>query len=172
MIERLASPASERDVLSLAALLIDAVEAGDAVSFVAPLGVEAAQHWWRGVIEGMAPKGAVLVAREGDRIVGTVQLRPAWAPNQPHRAEVAKLIVHRSARGRRLGRDLMDAVERAARDAGFWLLTLDARSGGVAEGLYRRMGWRVAGTIPRFALDPDGAAYHDAVFMYRELGRE
>lgn len=110
-----------------------------------------------------------LVARGPDGIVGTVQMHPAWAPNQPHRAEIAKLIVHRRARGAGIGQELMRAVEHAAREAGVWLLTLDAKRGGSAERLYRRMGWIHAGTIPRFAIDCDGRTPHDTVIFYKDL---
>jgi len=96
-------------------------------------------------------------------------MHPAWAPNQPHRAEIAKLIVHRHARGQGLGERLMSAVEQEASAAGFSLLTLDAKRGGAAERLYRRMGWIHAGTIPRFAIDCDGRTPHDAVIFYRDL---
>jgi GNAT superfamily N-acetyltransferase len=96
-------------------------------------------------------------------------MHPAWAPNQPHRAEIAKLMVHRRARGSGIGQELMRGVEEAARDAGFLLLTLDAKRGGAAERLYRRMGWIHAGTIPRFAMDGDGRTPHDAVIFYKDL---
>jgi GNAT superfamily N-acetyltransferase len=96
-------------------------------------------------------------------------MHPAWAPNQPHRAEIAKLIVHRRARGAGVGQALMHAIEQAAGDAGFSLLTLDAKRGGAAERLYRRLGWIHAGTIPRFAMDGDGRTPHDAVIFYKDL---
>jgi GNAT superfamily N-acetyltransferase len=111
----------------------------------------------------------LLVARDGAEIVGTVQLHPAWAPNQPHRAEVAKLLVDRGHRRVGLGTRLMRAVENAARDAGFTLLTLDAKRGEAADHLYRRLGWSPAGTIPRYAFDPDGRTPHDAVIFYKHL---
>jgi ribosomal protein S18 acetylase RimI-like enzyme len=113
----------------------------------------------------------VLVARDASGILGSVQLHPAWAPNQPHRAEVVKLLVHRRARGQGLGARLILAIEEAASHAGFRLLTLDARAGGAADRLYRRLGWIVVGTIPRYALDPDGVTPHDATLFYKELAR-
>ncbi|MBL8735162.1 MAG: GNAT family N-acetyltransferase, partial [Planctomycetes bacterium] len=95
-IERLSSPPAERDVADLAALLVEAVADGAAVSFLQPLTHEQATSWWQ---RTSSPNGnTVLVARDGGRIVGTVQLHPAWAPNQPHRADIAKLLVHRSHR--------------------------------------------------------------------------
>lgn len=98
-----------------------------------------------------------------------MQLHPAWAPNQPHRAEIAKMLVHPDHRRMGLGTRLMRAIEDEARRAGFRLLTLDAKRGSEAEPLYRKLGWNHAGTIPRFALDPDGVTPHDAVLFYREL---
>ncbi len=161
-------PASDADVRALAALLVDAVDSGAAVSFLAPLTLDASEEWWRSTLSSAHPKAIFLVARDAQGIAGTVQLHPAWAPNQPHRAEIAKLIVHRRARGGGLGRQLMIAVEDAARTAGFGLLTLDAKRGAAAETLYRRMEWVEAGTIPRFAFDSDGTP-HDAVIFYKHL---
>lgn len=170
VIERLTPPVADADLRSLAELLVDAVESGAAVSFVAPLTVGQAEAWWRRTVSASPPAGPiVLVVREGDEIVGTVQLQPAWAPNQPHRAEVAKLLVHRRGRRAGLGTRLMRAVEGAARDAGFVLMTLDAKRGGAAERLYRKLGWTHAGTIPGYAVDPDGKTPHDAVIFYKRL---
>ena len=170
-IERLALPASDADLAGLAALLVDAVESGAAVSFVLPLSLADAQAWWRRTAASADPRAVVLVARDALGIAGTVQMHPAWAPNQPHRAEIQKLLVHRRAQRLGLGRRLMLAAEAAAREDGFSLLTLDAKRNGVAEHLYRRMGWIEAGTIPRFALDPDRSAFHDTVVFYKELDR-
>jgi GNAT superfamily N-acetyltransferase len=167
-IEELTPPVGESDLRALAELLVDAVDSGAAVSFVAPLTVEHAQDWWHDTISGADPRARFLVARDAEGIVGTVQLHPAWAPNQPHRAEIAKLLVHRRGRRRGLGARLMQAIEEEARHRGFRLLTLDAKKGEAAERLYRRMGWTHAGTIPRFAVDPDGTP-HDAVIYYKEL---
>jgi GNAT superfamily N-acetyltransferase len=170
-LERLAPPVAEADLESLAHLLIDAVESGAAVSFLLPLPVRRARDWWRQVIATSDPRAIFLVARDGDGIVGTVQLHPAWAPNQPHRGDIAKLIVHRRARRIGLGSALMHTIEEQAREAGFRLLTLDAKSGGSAERLYRRLGWVHAGTIPRYALDPDGKTPHATEIFYKELNR-
>jgi len=169
-IERLMLPASDSDLRALALLLVDAVESGAAVSFLAPLSLERAEDWWRKTVCGSHAGAIVLVARDADGIVGTVQLHPAWAPNQPHRAEVVKLLVHRRSRGKGLGTNLMQSIEEAARRAGFRLLTLDAKRGAAAERLYLRMGWIAAGTIPGYALDPGGTP-HDAVFFYKSLNR-
>jgi acetyltransferase len=168
-IERLTVPASDADLRGLAQLLVDAVESGAAVSFVAPLTVAAAEAWWRNTISSSHTRSLFLVARDDSGIVGSVQCHPAWAPNQPHRADIAKLLVHRRAQRRGIGNRLMAAIEDAARRDGFHLLTLDAKRGGAAEQLYRGRGWVVVGTIPRFAVDTDGRTPHDTVIFYKEL---
>jgi len=169
VIERLKPPASEADLKSLAALLVDAVESGAAVSFLAPLTPGQAEDWWRRNLSVLVSGAIFLVARDAEGIVGAAQLHPAWAPNQPHRADVMKLLVHRRARRRGVGTRLMQALETEARSAGFRLLTLDSKRGDAGENLYRQLGWTTVGTIPRFALDPDGITPHDAVVFYKEL---
>ncbi len=169
LIERLTPPVSDSDLRALSQLLVDTVESGDAVSFLSPLTLEDAEDWWRRTISTAHSRAIFLVARDAEGIVGTVQLHPAWAPNQPHRAEIVKLLVHRRTRRTGLGTRLMQHIEDAARDAGFRLLTLDAKRGGAAERLYRRTGWTAVGAIPRYALDPDGRTPHDAVIFYKEL---
>jgi GNAT superfamily N-acetyltransferase len=168
VIERLLPPASDADLRQLAGLLVDAIDSGAAVSFLAPFTLAQAEDWWRQAMATADPRAVFLVARDLDGIVGTVQLHPAWAPNQPHRAEVVKLIVHRRGRRTGLGAGLMHTIEHTARDEGFRLLTLDAKRGEAAERLYRRLGWIAAGTIPRYAFDSDGTP-HDAVIFYKEL---
>ena len=169
MIERLIPPISDRDVRALGELLVDAVDSGAAVSFLAPLTVERAEQWWRRTLTAIDGGAIFLVARDGEGIVGTVQMHPAWAPNQPHRGDVAKLIVHRRGRGRGLGRRLMQSIEDAASKAGFTLLTLDAKEDGAAVQLYRRIGWTEVGMIPRYALDTDGKTPHGTVIFYKDL---
>jgi ribosomal protein S18 acetylase RimI-like enzyme len=166
-IGRLDASASPADVNALAALLVDVVRAGFAVSFLDTLTHDEAVGFWKKMLTDR--RVVVLVARDGKEIVGTVQMHPAWAPNQPHRAEIVKLMVSEQARGQGLGVRLMDAIENEARDAGFTLLTLDAKAGGGAEALYRKLGWTAIGAIPRYAIDPDGATPHAAVFFYKEL---
>jgi len=138
------------------------------VSFLAPLTLERAEEWLRRAIPESRSGAIFLGARDVEGIVGTVQLHPAWEPNQPHRAEIAKLLVHRRSRRTGLGTQLMQTIEEAARRAGFGLLTLDTKRGDPAERLYRHIGWARAGTIPGYALDPDGTP-HDAVFFYKTL---
>jgi predicted N-acetyltransferase YhbS len=168
VIERLGRTASTSDVRGLARLLVDAVESGAGVSFLAGLTVDEAEVWWRSLLASSSERAIILVAREGDAIVGTVQLQPGWAPNQPHRADVAKLIVHRTARRRGLAHALMHALERAAADAGFTLLVLDTCKGYDAERLYASTGWIRVGEIPGYALNPDGTLC-DTVFFYKTL---
>ena len=168
MIERLKMPVSEADLATLADLLVDAVESGAAISFLSLSRAEA-ESWWRKLLSAPASGAIFVVARDAAGIVGSVQLHPSWAPNQPHRADVAKLIVHRRARRQGIGRQLMQAVEREAEAAGFRLLVLDSKRGDAGEQLYRALGWTVVGTIPRFALDTDGKTPHDAVIFYKEL---
>jgi len=170
-LEQLTRPVADDDIDALADLLIDAVESGAAVSFLAPLSAERARDWWRHVTSTADSRAIFLVARDREGIVGTVQLHPAWAPNQPHRGDIAKLIVHRRGRGTGLGARLMQTIEESARRAGFGLLTLDAKRGGAAERLYRRLGWTYAGTIPRYALDTDGQTLHDTIIFYKDLDR-
>jgi GNAT superfamily N-acetyltransferase len=166
VIELLRVPVSDDDLDALADLLVDAVDSGASVSFVAPLPRADARDWWRQECSKPHPRGFTLVARDEGRIVGCVQLHPAWAPNQPHRADVAKLLVHRRLRHRGIGRALMAEVERRAWEAGFTLLTLDTRRGDAAEQLYRRAGWTAAGIVPAYALDSDRRPC-DTVFFYK-----
>lgn len=167
-IERLAAPVGEADLGELADLLVDAVASGAAVSFIS-LTREQALDWWRSAFTVPSQGPIVLVARDAAGITGSVQLQPARAPNQPHRADVTKLLVHRRARRRGVGSWLMAAVEREARDSGFSLLVLDSKRGDAGEQLYRALGWTVVGTIPRYAFDTDGRTPHDTVIFCKEL---
>src|SRR5437667_9496634 len=141
MIERLIRPVGASDLRALAQLLVDAVESGAAVSFLEPLTLERAEDWWRRTISASHSGAIFLVARNVEGIVGTVQLHPAWAPNQPHHAEIVKLLVHRRSRRRGLATQLMHTIEESAGRAGFRLLTLDTKRGEAAERLYRHLGW-------------------------------
>jgi len=155
----------------VADLLIDCVEGGASVSFMAPLPREKAVAFWQRALDGAARgERIVLVAedRRAGRVVGSVQVVLAMLDNQPHRAEVAKLLVHRDARRHGLGAALMGAAEAAAQAAGRTLLVLDTATGGDAERLYYRLEWRRCGIIPKFALLPHGGLCGTTVF-YREL---
>lgn len=154
---------------ALAELLIDCVEGGASVSFMHPLMPERALAFWRGVAEGVARgERALLVAEDALGIAGTVQLVLAQPENQPHRADLAKMLVHRRARRLGLGEALMRAAEAVARDCGKTLLVLDTVDGSDAERLYRRLGWQSCGVIPGYALWPQGGlcATH---YFYRAL---
>ena len=168
-IEALARPVGDAEVRELAGLLMDTVGSGAAVSFLDTLGLDEAVAWWRDNIDSAHPRAVFLVARNAEGIAGTVQLHPAWAPNQPHRAEIAKMMVHTRCRRMGLGRRLMEAIEDAAREEGYRMLTLDTKAGSAAEQLYRQRGWIHVGTIPRFAIDPDGITPHGASIFYKEL---
>jgi GNAT superfamily N-acetyltransferase len=158
----------DADIDGLAALLLDCVEGGASVGFMHPLGLDKARAFWRGVAsDAEQGKRALLVAEDGDRIVGTVHLVLAQPDNQPHRADLCKMLVLRSARRRGIGAMLMDAAERAAREAGKSLMVLDTASQ-EAERLYARMGWKALGVIPGYALLPQGGVC-DTTYFYREL---
>jgi GNAT superfamily N-acetyltransferase len=168
-IERLGKDAAASDIRGLAKLLVDAIDSGAGVSFLAGLTEREAEEWWRSVVASSSDRAIILIARDAEGIVGTVQLQPAWAPNQPHRADVAKLIVHRRARRRGIARALMHALEQAAQAAGFTLLLLDTCKGYDAERLYAATGWVRVGEVPGFAINPDGTLC-DTVFFYKRLG--
>ena len=169
-IERIGRDASDDLVGELASLLVDAVDSGAGVSFMAGLSLAEAASWWRQTLRASSPRAIILIARQAGEVAGTVQLQPAWAPNQPHRADIAKLIVHRKARRKGIARDLMREIERLAKDAGFTLLLLDTCKGTAAERFYQSLGWTRVGEVPHFALNPDGTPC-DTVFFYRQLSR-
>jgi GNAT superfamily N-acetyltransferase len=155
---------------ALADVLIDCVEGGASVSFMLPLPREKALAFWRGVLAGAARGERVLLVAETEegRIIGTVQLITALPDNQPHRADVAKMLVHRDARRRGVAGLLMAAVDQAARAEHKTVLVLDTVTGGDAERLYQRAGWHSAGSVPNYALMPDGA-YCATTFFYKQL---
>ncbi|TDR40086.1 acetyltransferase (GNAT) family protein [Tahibacter aquaticus] len=155
---RLSGEQARQSVEALADLLADCVEGGASVGFLLPLPRQRAVAFWHAVADAVARgERLLLVARHGDgRIVGTVQLVVALPDNQPHRADVAKMLVHRSARRRGVAQRLMAEIEQLARAAGKSVLVLDTVSGGDAERLYQRAGWQRVGSIPNYALMPDG----------------
>ncbi len=158
-------------VEALADVLLDCVEGGASVGFMLPLPRTKAVAFWENVLASAARgERIVLVAEEvaTGRIVGTVQVVLAMPDNQTHRADVAKMQVHRRARNQGLGAALMRAVEAVAREAGKTLLVLDTVTGSDAERLYTRLGWQRCGEIPGYALWPQGGLCSTTVF-YREL---
>jgi len=165
---RLLDSVSEAQLRDLAAVLADCVDGGASVSFMHPLSEERAQAFWRNVAAGVdSGERALLVAQDEEGILGTVQVVLAQPENQPHRGEVSKMLVHRRARRRGVGALLMKAAERVARERGKTLLVLDTSSAD-AERLYERSGWVRVGTIPGFALLPQGEPCA-TTFFYREL---
>ena len=152
----------------LADVLIDCVEGGASVSFMHPLGRERAVAFWRRVGQGVAAgERALLIAEDARGVCGTVQLVLEQPENQPHRAELSKMLVHRRARRQGLGAALMRAAEDTARECGKTLLVLDTASAD-AERLYERQGWVRVGVIPDFALLPHGGLCGTTVY-YRNL---
>ena len=160
---------SDEEIDALSNVLIDCVEGGASVSFMNPLTRERADAFWRQVAHWVSTGGrALLVAEDGSGICGTVQLVLDLPENQPHRAELVKMLVHRRARRQGLGAALMRAAESMARDCGRTLLVLDAVTGDAGERLYTRLGWTRVGVIPRYALMPNGD-YCATTFFYRDL---
>lgn len=151
----------------LARVLCDCVDGGASVGFMQPLAAERAQAFWRDVAGGVARGERVLLVAEdaAGAIVGTVQLVLAQPENQPHRADVAKMLVHRSTRRHGVGAALMRAAEHEAALAGKTLLVLDTVTGGDAERLYQRLGWQRCGVIPGFALWPRGGLCPTTIFF-------
>jgi GNAT superfamily N-acetyltransferase len=168
MISELAQP--DKDALSqLADVLIDCVEGGASVSFMLPLDRGHAMDFWRkAACEADAGRRVLLVARDAQGICGTVQLMLDLPDNQPHRADVAKMLVHRRARRQGVGAALIRAAEAAARTRGRDLLVLDTVTQSEAARLYERLGWVRVGDIPRYALWPRGG-FVGTTYYYRDL---
>ncbi len=159
----------EPTIEALADVLHDCVAGGASVSFMLPLQRQKAIDFWRGVAVDVAVQRRVLlVARDAQGICGTVQLILDLPDNQPHRADVVKMLVHRRARRHGLGAALMRAAEDAARVRGRHLLVLDTVTGSDGARLYERMGWIRVGDIPRYALWPQGG-YVGTTYYYRDL---
>lgn len=154
----------------LADILVDCVEGGASVSFMWPLPRARALAFWRGVANDIEHHERVLlVAEDRDgQILGTVQMIPAESDNQPYRADVAKMLVHREARRRGIGQRLMAAIADVARVEGKTVLLLNTKTGSPAERLYDRIGWRRAGTIPKCALTPTGELCGKTIY-YKHL---
>ncbi len=160
----------DAQIEELADVLIDCVEGGASVSFMHPLARDRAVGFWRRVAAGVAAgERALLVAADAQGLCGTVQLALDQPENQPHRADVAKMLVHRRARRLGLGAALLRAAEATARACGKSLLVLNAVTGGEGARLYERLGWERVGEIPRYALLPRGGLTGTTVY-YRDLG--
>jgi GNAT superfamily N-acetyltransferase len=168
----IATPTAEEAralIPALADVLIDCVEGGASVSFMLPIERGAAEDFYEGIVEKLADGNTILfVAFLDGEVGGTVQLTPAPQPNQPHRADVQKLLVHRRSRNRGVALALMSAVEETAKDRGRWLLCLDTATGSPAEGLYEKLGWQRLGVMPRHAMWPQGG-FGDTTFFWKDL---
>ena len=161
----LSSADARHHVGALADVLVDCVEGGASVSFMAPFSKDEAESFFEKTADGVERGERILLAAFVDsKLVGTVQILTATPPNQPHRADIAKLLVHRSARGKGIGALLMERAEEASRLAGKTLLVLDSVTGGDGARLYTRLGWNVVGVIPNYALFPDGRFCDTTVF--------
>jgi GNAT superfamily N-acetyltransferase len=171
VIEALEEGAYEAAIPELAALLVDAVEGGASVNFLAGVTLDEAATWWAERIPLVAD-GTItaFVARDGatGRIGGSTILIRSRNANSPHRAEVGKVIVHRAARRRGLGRALMAVVEAHALAEGRWLLILDTEAGSAADALYRALGWHALGTMPNHAYRSDGRL-SDTTYFWKDL---
>jgi GNAT superfamily N-acetyltransferase len=168
-IRRLTAAEGRQYLDALAEVLLDCVKGGASVSFMESLSRVEAESFFDNVLEGVQKGDRILLGGFLDsKLVGTVQIVISMPPNQPHRADVAKLLVLRSARGQGIGRRLMEHAEEVSRLAGKTLLVLDTATGDDAEKLYVRMGWTRLGVIPRYAMYPDGR-WGDTSFFWKQL---
>jgi GNAT superfamily N-acetyltransferase len=168
-IRRLGADEARAHIDGLAGVLVDCVEGGASVGYMAPFSQEEARRVYEAYAEEVEQGSRLLIAAfSEDTIVGTVQVVFAPHPNQPHRADIARMLVHRSARRRGIGRLLMERAEAEARAEGKTLLVLDTVTGDDAERLYERLGWTRVGVIPNYALYPDGRPCDTTVF-FKEL---
>ncbi len=158
-----------RHLPALAAIMRDCVEGGASVNFVLPFTQSDSEAWWSGTVLPALASGErrLLVAREGEALIGSVQLALAWQPNQRHRADVTKLLVAPAARRRGVGRALMLALEELALGAGRWLLTLDTVEGSAAQRLYESLGWHLLGVVPDYAMAIDGSRLEGSAFFWK-----
>ena len=169
---RLLSAADARGMLSdLCDVLADCVNGGASVGFMQPYGSVDALPYWQGVADSVESGATLLlVAVIEGRAVGTVQVGAAQMPNQPHRGDLKKLLVHRAARGKGLARHLMEAAEREAARIGKTLLVLDTATGSDAEAIYPRLGWQRVGVVPDYAMWPEGGFCDTTIFYKRIAG--
>ena len=170
-IEELDAAGALATLEDLAAMLKACVDAGASIGFVQPFTLDDAGAFWRDRVIPAVARGErrLLVARLDGRVLGTVQLDLATMPNQRHRGEVSKLMVHPDGRRRGIARAVMQAIEPLAAEEGRWLLTLDTRTGDAAEPLYQSLGFEVAGRIPLYAHAPEEERYDSTTYMFKVL---
>ncbi|MCR9137739.1 MAG: GNAT family N-acetyltransferase [Alphaproteobacteria bacterium] len=170
-IQQLQPNLAEKQIIELASLLHDCVIQGASVNFVLPFTLEDSEAFWREKVMPRLRSGVLilLIAQHHDRIIGSVQLDHDTPPNQPHRAEIAKLLVHPDFRRQGIARALMAAIEDQARGLERSLITLDTRTGDNAEPLYTSLGYHTAGIIPGYCVDPVDARLDSTTIMYKIL---
>jgi GNAT superfamily N-acetyltransferase len=155
---------------ALCEILSDCINGGASLGFMLPFEPEDATDYWKGIADAVETGSIILAVAEVEgQPVGTVQVGLAAKPNQPHRGDLMKLVVHRSARGLGLSRKLMEAVEAEAARRGRTLLVLDTATGSEAESIYPRFGWERVGVIPDYALWPQGG-FCDTTLFYKRIG--
>jgi GNAT superfamily N-acetyltransferase len=153
----------------LADILLDCVAGGASVSFMAAMTREEALSFWEKIAAGVSDGSRILlVAEENARLIGTVQVVASGIPNQPHRSDLSKMLVHRQGRGKGIGAALLKSAETESRDAGWWLMVLDTVTDSDGERLYTRGGWTPVGVIPNYALWPDGTLC-PTTYFYKDL---
>lgn len=169
-IEVLDANEASDEIEALAEVLVDCVQSGASLGFMLPYGLDEARLFWCEVTESVRGESTILLVAkfEGD-IVGTVQLGLALRPNQTHRADVMKLLVHRKARGKGISRRLMEALEQEAIKRGRMVLVLDTATGSDAERIYEKFGWSRVGVIPNYARFPNGPLCATTLF-YKQIG--
>ena len=162
-------PLADATLAELADVLVDCVAGGASVNFMSPYSHQEALAFFRKVADAVTSGEIVLLAAKSDgKIVGTVQLALEVPPNQRHRADIKKMLVHRSARGRGIGAALMAAIEDEARQRGRWLVVLDTVPGESGHRLYLRVGFQQSGIVPDYARFPDGRLC-DTAIMWKRL---
>jgi ribosomal protein S18 acetylase RimI-like enzyme len=167
VIERLDGRSFDAAVPELAELMVDAVQSGASIGWLDDVTADDAAAWWVSSVRPGVEPGVVrcYAARDAEGVCGCVLVRRVTWPNGTHRAELAKLLVHRRARGRGLGQALLTTAVDGARGDGISLLVLDTCSDTTSERLYRREGWHEVGRVPGYALDPDGTP-HDTIYFW------
>ncbi|MEX0278351.1 MAG: N-acetyltransferase family protein [Ruegeria sp.] len=172
MITRLSTSTFDSAVEDLTGILHGCVHTGASIGFILPFSQADARRYWVTSIRPGLETGALdlFAAYSGGRICGTVQLIPAQMPNQPHRADVAKLLVHPDARRKGLGRALMDALQARATELNRTTLVLDTRSTDPSRILYQNLGFEIAGEIPNYCRNPFDDRLEPTTYMYKNLG--